>query len=297
MNRGRTFIKCPVNYSPDSMKYDSGKFEGGYRLEHIHRTKRFLFLAQAVITIVFAGYLLLAAGGFTVLPFFLNLNAFLYFVLIMLLLINVEGFFFIILEMRFVKSTSTKFIITQRGFRSSIVWAIVAMVVVLVFWFPAIPAIAEDAVGESGTVIASEGVPAILTTSNSDLFGVMEIDTMDFVAHGEAHVFILTEHNYEMFEDDGELVLGSYRINTDNFYADPELVIEFPDYAHGEFYVIIYSDSGQQIEVDYTFTKNVSDSMMTYLPLMSMLFLIAHSAWAIYMLVINKRYVTGGIYR
>jgi len=279
------------------MKYDSGKFEGGYRLEHIHRTKRMLFLAQAAITVVFAIYLLFAANGFTVVPFYLNLNAFLYFVLIMLLLINVEGFFFIILEMRFVKSTSTKFIITQRGFRSSVVWAIVALLVVVIFWIPAVPAMAEDSFEESGTVLASEGVPAILTAYNSDMFGVLDMKSMDFVAHGEAQVFILSKHNYDMFKDDGESVLGSYRINTDNYIADPELVIDFPDYAHSEFYVIVYSESGQQIEVDYTFTKNVSDSMMTYLPLMSMLFLIAHSAWAIYMLVINKRYITGGIYR
>ncbi|MCX6651677.1 MAG: hypothetical protein NT131_08520 [Methanomassiliicoccales archaeon] len=279
------------------MKYDSGKFEGGYRLEHIHKTKRLLFLAQAAITIVFAIYLLLVASGFTILPFFLSINAFLYFVLIMLLLINIEGFFFIILEMRFVKSISTKFIITQRGFRSSVVWAIVALLVVLVFWTSAVPAMAADAMQESGTVVAGEGVPAILTTANSDIFGVMELNTLDFVAHGEAQVFILSEHNYDMFKNSGEDVLGSYRINTDNYYADPELTVDFPDYAHGEFYILIYSESGHQIDVDYTYTKNVSESMMTYLPLMSMLFLIAHSAWAIYMLAINKRYVTGGIYR
>ena len=47
------------------MKYDAGKLEGGYRLVHIQRTKKLLFIAQAVIILAFAIYLLIYAPGLT----------------------------------------------------------------------------------------------------------------------------------------------------------------------------------------------------------------------------------------
>ncbi len=51
-------------------------------------------------------------------PFFLSINSFIFFVLIMGIVVMVEGFVFILLEMRFMRSNSAKFIVTQRSLRS-----------------------------------------------------------------------------------------------------------------------------------------------------------------------------------
>ena len=281
------------------MKYDTGKFEGGYRLSHIHQTKRYMFLIQVVIMLAFAIYLLVAGGGFEMKPFYLGINSFLYFVLLMLLLITVEGFIFTILEMRFVRSDGTKFIITQRGFRTSAVLAIVFLLVTLLFWLPIVSTAVEDGTAWERTVgTDSTTEPTILTFYNSDPLGLTEVDSIDIVAYGEVDVFILTEYNYVLFQDDGKSVIGAYRLNHDDYRADTQLSIDFPDMTHGKFYLLVYNiDEGTNVDVDITVTNQVSSTMMAYLPLLCLVFFVAHTVWAIYMFFGSKRYKRGGIYR
>ncbi len=280
------------------MKFDSGKFEGGYRLSYIHRTKRFLFLAQAVIVLVFAVYLLVAGGGLVIKPFYLAVNSFLFFVLIMLLIIVVEGFIFTVLEMRFIKSDSTKFIVTQRGFRSSVGWAVVMLVVLMLFWLPILPQAVENNYNQSGSVLATSSVsPGSSTMFNTDVFGLTEVVHMDFVVNGSVEIFILTEDNYNLFRDSGKDVLSGYRINSDDYQFDSALSLEFPDTPHSRLYILAYSMNDTPVEIDYTITSNISASLLTYIPLLALMFLVAHLVWIVYMFIINKGYVQGGIYR
>ncbi|MCG7844372.1 MAG: hypothetical protein MIO90_02960 [Methanomassiliicoccales archaeon] len=278
------------------MKYDTGNLEGGYRLAHINRTKRYLFVAQAIIVLVFATYLIVAEGGFSMKPFFLSVNSFLYFVLIMLLVISLEGFFFIILEMRFMKSDSAKFIMTQRAFRSSMLWAVVALIVLMVLWAPIVPEILENDIGENSSISSSSStVPGMATMFNTDALGLTEVSGITLTATGLSEVFIVTEDNYELFKNDGKDVLGGYRVNQD-YMADPEIVVDFPDTAHSRFYILVYSVDDVPVTVDYTTTGQVSNSLMTYLPLLMMMFLVSQATWAAYMFIMNKRFKEG-IYR
>lgn len=278
------------------MKYDTGNLEGGYRLAHINRTKKYLFMAQAIIILVFAIYLLVAEGGLSMNPFFLSVNSFLYFVLIMLLVISLEGFIFIILEMRFMRSDSAKFVMTQRAFRSSLVWAVVALIALMLLWTPVLPEMLEQDLGEADSISSSSStVPGIDTMFNSDALGLTGVDQITFSATGLSEIFILTEDNYERFKNSGKGVLGGYRVNLD-YLADPEIVVDFPDTTHSRFYILVYSVDNVPITVDYSTTAKVSSSMMGYLPLLMLLFLVTQAAWAVYMFTMNKRFKQG-IYR
>ncbi|MDD1771755.1 MAG: hypothetical protein LUQ09_02415 [Methanomassiliicoccales archaeon] len=281
------------------MKYDTGKFEGGYRLSHIHQTKRYMFLLQVVIMLAFAIYLLVAGGDFEMKPFYLGINSFLYFVLVMVLLIMVEGFIFIVLEMRFVRSDGTKFIITQRAFRTSATLATVFLIVMLLFWLPIVPAAVESGT-QWGKSVETDSTtePTVISFFNSDALGLTEIDTIDIVAYGEVDVFILTEYNYVLFQDDGKSVIGGYRLNHDEYRANTELTLDFPDLSHGQFYLLVYNmNEDSNVVVDITVNNRVSDSMMNYLPLLCLVFFIANAVWAVSMFFDNKRYKRGGIYR
>jgi hypothetical protein len=296
VNRRVTFIKCPGNYSPDPMKYDSGKFEGGYRLAHIHRIKRYLFIVETVIVLVFAAYLLLANNGFNLVPFFLSVNSFLYFVLIMLLIIVLEGFVFTILEMRFIKSTSTKFLVTQRAVRSSLVWMVAALLIIVLLWAPILPVLVEDNLQGGDSLVASSSTdPAVMTFNNKDPLGLTEVTSIDFKVSGDAEVFIVPEDSYDRFEHDGKAVIGAYRINH-VYQIGSETAVEFPPTDFGVFYILIYSSNDAPINVDYSITSEISDSIMNYLPLMALIFLAAHVIWGGYMFTEKKRNVQG-IYR
>jgi len=278
------------------MKYDVGKLEGGYRLFHIQRTKRFLFSVQAIIILVFAGYLLWAGGGFSMKPFFLSINSFIYFVLIMLLVIMLEAFVFTILELRFMRSSSAKFIVTRRSTSTALIWAVVSLLFIMLLWAPILPEMVDMNMGEEGSITAtSVNVPVTATMFNSDPLGLTEVNTIEMTSDGLAEVFILTEENYELFKDDGKAVLGAYRVNSD-YEADPEIVVDFPRTDHSRFYILAYSVDGSEVTVDYSTSKNVSTSLISYLPPLLLIFFASNVIWAIYMFNMNKRFVQG-IYR
>lgn len=281
----------------DLMKYDSGRFEGGYRLMHIHKTKRYLFLVQAVLILIFAAYMVYAGGGLSLKPFYLGINSFLYFVLLMVLLILVESYIFTALEMRFVNSDSAKFLITQRTFRSALAWVVVWLVLLLVFTLPLLPGIVKDTTQSEGelTAVSSE-VPASFVIFNTDVFGLTEISAIHVTALGEVDVFVLTEYNYLLFKEEGVGVLGGYRVNVNDYLAAPDLTIDFPDMPHNRFYVLFYSLNDAPADIEYTIEREVSKTLMDYMPLMSIVFVAVNGVAAVYMMLLNRRY-KAGIYR
>lgn len=279
------------------MKYDAGKLEGGYRLVHIQRTKKLLFIAQAIIILAFAIYLLWAEGGFSMKPFFLSVNSFIYFVLIMGIVVMVEGFVFILLELRFMRSQSAKFIITQRSLRSAMLWAAVSLIVILLLWAPILPEMLDANMGAHGSVSSdSSTVPGVTTMFNSDPLGLVEVKHIQMLSDGHlAEVFILTEENYELFKDSGKNVLGAYRVN-DDYLADPEIDVDFPATEHSRFYILAYSVDDVPVTIGFDTTRNVNTSLVNYLSPILMVFLAGNALWAVYMFTINKRFKQG-IYR
>jgi len=264
---------------------------------HIHNTKRYLFLVQAALVLIFAAYLVYAGGGLVAKPFYLGINSFLYFVLLMVLLIMAESYVFTALEMRFVDSESAKFLITQRTFRAALSWAVVWLVVMLLFVLPFLPGAVTDVTRSNGQLTAdSSDVPAHFVMFNSDMFGLTEASIIEVTALGEVDVFVLTEYNYLLFEDRGAEILGGYRVNANDYLAAPDLTIDFPDMPHGRFYVLFYSLNDVPVEVDYTVEKEISNSLMDYMPFMSLAFIALNGLAAGYMMLLNRRYKEG-IYR
>jgi hypothetical protein len=279
------------------MKNDVGKLEGGYRLVHIQRTKKSLFIAQAIIILAFAIYLLWAEGGFSMKPFFISVNSFIYFVLIMGIVVMVEGFIFIMLELRFMKSQSAKFLITQRSARSSLLWALVSLIAILLLWAPILPEMLDANMGASGSVSSdSSTVPGVTTMFNSDPLGMVEVTRIEMLSDGHlAEVFILTEENYKLFKDDGKAVLGAYRVN-DDYQADPEIDVEFPATKHSRFYILAYSVDDVPVTINFDTSRSINTSLMNYLSPILAVFLIGNAVWAVYMFMMNKRFKQG-IYR
>jgi len=279
------------------MKYDVGKLEGGYRLVHIQKTKKLLFIAQAIIILAFAIYLLWAEGGFSMKPFFISVNSFIFFVLIMGIVVMVEGFIFIILELRFMKSQSAKFLITQRSARSSVLWAAVSLIAILLLWAPILPEMLDANMGASGSVSSdSSTVPGVTTMFNSDPLGMVEVNRIEMISDGHlAEVFIITEANYELFKDDGKAVLGAYRVN-DDYKADPEIDVEFPATRHSRFYILVYSVDDTPVTIDFDTSRNINTSLVNYLSPILAVFLVGNALWAVYMFMMNKRFKQG-IYR
>jgi len=85
-------------------------------------------------------------------------------------------------------------------------------------------------------------------------------------------------------------------VNANDYLAAPDLTIDFPDMPHGRFYVLFYSLNDVPVEVDYTVEKEISNSLMDYMPFMSLAFIALNGLAAGYMMLLNRRYKEG-IYR
>lgn len=279
--------------------------EGGYRLEKIIKIKNWLFIAELAIIVVFAIILLQANGELSLNPFHIGVPSFLYFVLIMLIVIQVEGFVFLRLETRYLKSPSTRYYMTRNSMRRSYIAIIVALVILVLFWMP----IVNDAVHTVSRSDKTYSVPATQTGTvaqpvaihvvSNDFVGFTNLDKLSVWTNNgsKALVFIVSEDNFNLFGTLGPDRLGSYRINQAVYEAYPGLEYSIPSLTYGKYVICVYSGTGQALDAQVKYDYQLSGQLMGYVPLFCIAFIIANLVWIFYIRPICKLFEQRAIYR
>jgi hypothetical protein len=258
------------------------EFEGGYRVASIRRVKKYLYIVQILIILVFATYLMLAGGGFGLKPFYLSINSFIYFVMIMLLVIAVESFVFTSLEMRFMKSNSTKHYLSKLQIRRAAYVIGVSAVIVFVLWAPFITTAFENSMSSRDSFIAdSVFVADSRNFYNDDPLGVTAIKTATFESTGAATVFIVSEANWLQFGGQAKEIVGQYRINT------------FPELSHSKYYILAYSETGTPVTISYKLSSGISPTLYSFVPVLALLFIVAYGVWGAYLTLRSSSYSKG----
>ena len=274
------------------------EFEGGYRVASIRRVKRYLYIVQMLIILVFATYLILAGGGFGLKPFYLSINSFIYFVMIMLLVIAVESFVFTSLEMRFMKSQSTKVYLSKMQIRRAAYVIAVCSVIVFILWAPFITKALENSMSSNDSVVAdSMLVPETKNFFNDDPLGVTAIKTATFESTGGATVYIVSEANWLQFGGQSKDIVGQYRINTNHFAVNTTLTISFPELSHSKYYILVYSETGTPVTISYKLNSGISPSLYSFVPVLALMFIMAYGIWGAYLTLMSSRNKKGAIYR
>jgi hypothetical protein len=251
-----------------------------------------------LIILVFASYLILAGGGFGLKPFYLSVNSFLYFVMIMLLIIAVESFVFTTLEMRFVKSKSTKHYVSKKQIKRSVYVIVVCAITIFILWAPFITSSLESVMSSNDSVIAgSKTVPETRDFFNDDPLGITAIKTATFHSNGAASVYIVSEANWLQFGGQGKDVIGQYRINTNQYALNGTLTIGFPELTHSKYYMLVYSDTGAPVTISYTLSSGISPTLYSFVPLLALLFIIAYGMWGAYLTFRSRDFSKGAAYK
>jgi hypothetical protein len=274
------------------------EFEGGYRVASIRRVKRYLYIVQILIILVFATYLILAGGGFGLKPFYLSVNSFIYFVMIMLLIIAVESFVFTSLEMRFLKSSSTKHYLAKMQIRRSAYVIAVCAAIVFIMWAPFITSAIESGMSSSDAVIAdSKTYAQFKSFYNDDPLGVTTVKTGTFESSGPATVYILSEANWLQFGGQQKDAVGQYRININQYALNGTLTINFPELTHSKYYILVYSDTGAPVTITYKMSSGMSPTLHSFVPVLALLFIVAYGIWGAYLTLRSTEYTKGAIYK
>ena len=94
------------------MAVDRSVLESSWRLARIKNIKKYFYILQAIVTVVVAIFLIYFYGpSFN--PLYVPLDACINFIIIMLLLISIEAFAFRLLELKYSKTDSVKFLIAN----------------------------------------------------------------------------------------------------------------------------------------------------------------------------------------
>jgi hypothetical protein len=279
----------------------SGKEElaGGYRLASIRKTKKYLYIAEILVLIAAPIFVVLAAGLVTLTPFYLPINSFIYFILVMLLIIMIEGFVFKVLEMRLIKSNSTKYYITKVAIRRAVMILIIAVIVVVLLWTPFINTAIQGALSTDGTLENDHSYAASSAVAfyDRDALGLSAVNQIVIHANGgQARVYLVSEQNYERFKNNVSQMIP-YRINTNDYLANQDLTIELTNMPNGQYYLVLDTVRSTSASVDYSIQSSISSTFLSYVPFFALLFAVANAAWLGYLIPLQKKYSGGAIYR
>jgi len=287
------------SFFDDIMFSAEEEMSGGYRLASIRQTRRNLYIVEFAILLAAVAVVIIMEGRASLVPFYLPINSFIYFVLLMGLIVVIEGFFFRALEMRFIKSASTKFYICKTGIRSAIIAIIICVIVILVLWLPFIHDAIEDASGTTGNMIntGSTSATEYYNFYDRDSLGFMTVSEIEITAfQGEARVYLVSEQYFDDHKDDLS-DLASYRINGGDYIANPSLTIEVEGLPYGSYYLVFDTEASEATSITYSINSSISDTFLSYVPFFILLYAVAYAVWLIYLMPLKKKYAEAAIYR
>jgi len=268
--------------------------EGGWRLERIRRMKLYLYIIQIVLAVAITVFLIVIGKGFSLKPFYLPVNSFIYFVLLMGLIIGAESFFFMVLEIRLSQSASSKYYMAKKFTRRAIIIIAISVVIVVVLWVPFVSQAIEDQLSDSGNV------GNVKDFTNKDPLGLTGVDRIAIRSIGKtANVYIVSEGNY-VDNQNNMSYLASHRINSNNYYVDvnqPSFSFAFPDTVYGTYYIVVEDLGGTPTQISYTLQKNISSTTLDNVPIFALIFAVIYAFAIVYLRFLMRKHVKGAIYR
>jgi hypothetical protein len=278
----------------------SGKeaLAGGYRLANIRRVKRLLFIIQIIILISIPIIVVLVEGRASLVPFYLPINSFIYFILLMTLVMVAEGFVFKLLEIRLLHSPSAIYYIAKKAVRRGLIVIAVAAAVIFLLWTPFMSEAIENSFNQKQTLNNTNSTTAsvFFVFYDRDPLGLGAVDRITVTSvNGPARVYLVSEKNYLLYSTDLSQLIP-YRINSQDYIADDQLTIPVNPLPYGKYYLILDTVRSDASSVDVVIHKAISSTFLSYVPFFALLFIGTFGAWTAYMLPMKRKYAVGAIY-
>jgi hypothetical protein len=257
-------------------------------LDHVRRTKRNLMVVQVVIVLISVAILTVMGGDLQVKPFYFDIGAVLYFIILMALIVGVESFFFTYLEQWHTKSISARSYMLKRSIRRSLMVMAVSAVVIFLVLTPFMADAIANSTSEAGTTHTSA------TFMSRDPLGLTSVDRVHVVSSSIAEVIILSHENYLRCAGNVDL-MRQYAVAT-TVDASPGVDLEFPESAPFDEYFIVVS-SERPNEVSYTVHRTVTPSFVAYITLFAALFIGTYTAWVVFATKVRSKYTKAAAYK
>ena len=271
---------------------------GGYRLANVKRVKRFLFIIQTMILILIPIIVVLIEGRASLVPFYLPINSFIYFILLMALIMVVEGFVFKLLEMRLIQSPSSIYYIAKKAIQRGLVVIAISALVIVLLWAPFISQAIENSFNQTASLSNTNSTAAsqYVVFFDRDPLGLVAVDRITVTSfNGPARVYLVSESNYLLYSGDLSQLIP-FRINSQNYVVDDQLMISLNPLPYGKYYLVLDTELSEATSVDVIVHKAISPTFLSYVPFFALLFIVAYGGWIAYMWPLKRKYSSGAIY-
>jgi hypothetical protein len=274
--------------------------EDSIRLSKIRKTKLTLYIVQAVMLVALGFILVIVVGGAMLKPhLYLPLDSFLAVVVLLLLIICIESFFFRILEIRFARSTSARHLMAKNSIKRSLIVAIIAGVAVLILGVPSILGGIENTGSKTLSLSTNAAPPSFFS---SDPFALTKTAEVTVQSTRVVQVYLLDEDvfNQYYYSGDSMTLMYSYRLNRDpdSYVVNQELTITITNAAgHKKYYLVLNDMDNPGTSATATMEMDLSGTFTGIMTLLLIALVVANIAWVAYLIPIERKYSSGSIYK
>ena len=261
-----------------------------YRAGRMKKVRLFAYVSQAILVVIalIAVTILTPETSFD--PLYIPFRLYILVIGLMLLIVNIEGFFFKSFGIRVAKSASEKYLSAKDYTRWALVIIVLAIAILIMVNFLA-PRM-DESIDKKRTDVVY-GVNNYEFTSQ-DALGITGVKAITLTQEDEfipLNMFILRRDDFEneyydnrLNNDDNESI-GIMELNyrRDSF-------LPYDDY-------VLYIDAGnQRPTVTFTLESSISESFLFYLTIFPIIFIVINVAWIIFLWPLRKRYEKTSIY-
>jgi len=274
--------------------------EDSIRLSKIRKTKLTLYIVQAIMLVALGFILVIVVGGATLKPhLYLPFDSFLAVVVLLLLIICIESFFFRILEIRFARSTSARHLMAKNSIKRSLIIAIVAGIAVMILGVPSI----LGGIESTGSRTLSLSTPADPSSFfSSDPFALTKTTEVKVQSTRVVQVYLLDEEifNQYYYSEGSMTLMYSYRLNRDpgSYIVNQESTITIPnDAGHKKYYLVLNDMDNPGTSATATIERDLSGTFTGTMTLLLIALVVTNIAWVAYLVPIERKYSSGSIYK
>ncbi|MFO7991520.1 MAG: hypothetical protein R6U61_04395 [Thermoplasmata archaeon] len=285
------------------MDDEYSRLEGAYQIERVKRLAKLAFIPQSIaIVIIFSLFLYLSGAQFK--PFYLPLFFPLVIVFLWLLVLAIESFAFRLLEIRYRKSESAKFIMAQHSMKKAYTIIIISVIILGLTATPFLSQQIEKNTSSSNEVdvfdtedktiyFVSRGRFNFIFTDQINV-RVLDARNLSHLELAEVTVKILSIEDYEANRTDLYLNRGVNKPKKAEYQNAFEYDMPDPRVKFGEYYVVM--NTTHNVTVEYEITTDLPLNRTYPYSLLSLGFIVAYSVWVYIMYPIKKKYSGEGIY-
>ena len=233
-------------------------------------------------------------GGATLKPtLYMPLDTFATLMVLLLLIICVESFFFRILEIRFARSSSARHLMAKNSIRRALAIAIVTGVFAIILAVPSVLGAIEKSTNREVSLTALNEEASFYS---SDPFSWTSIESVVVTTSRLVHVYLIEDTVFQAHEGDMHAMFVN-RLNPDNYAIEGSSTISVPAVANTKFHLVLNDDPNPGVGATAVLERTLSNTISGMAGLLLIAFVAANLAWIVYLMPIERKYSVSSIYK